>query len=106
MNGLQFKVRSGIVFAAIAAGLLAAGPSREVQGQEPAKKRDTAWSLDEALEQLAFHPKDPYLQYVALQLGKREGRENDVIAWIQARGAAGNAPGRRSRADLFSTFSG
>src|ERR1700693_940718 len=44
----------------------------------PADKADVkpekkfAWTTDEALAQLAIHPRDPFLQYVALQTARRE----------------------------------
>src|SRR5205085_4530797 len=89
--------------AAVLAGLI----FQSSPGDEP-KKLPTAWEFDEALQQLAFHPKDPYLQYVALQLGKRTGREVDAVRAIERQNAGGllGGPGRRERVDLFSTFTG
>ena len=79
----------------------------------PARSDDlpkkAAWNLDEVLEQLGHHPKDPYLHYVALMLSARADREREVEALIdrllqpsrlEERG------GRRNRVDLFSTFTG
>jgi hypothetical protein len=54
----------------------AAGPI--LGGQ--AASRPTPWTLDEARQQLTLHPDDPYLQYVALQLGHNEGKQNEVAS--------------------------
>lgn len=102
MNSVRSLRRAGVVLAALAGGFFAIASQHKVLGQDQPKKTATAWSLDEALQQLAFHPKDPYLQYVALQLGKREGREKEVLDRI----APATGRGGRPRADLFSTFSG
>src|SRR5262245_38981475 len=87
----------------LAAGLFAV----PVRGDDPPKK--TAWNLDEVLDQLAHHPKDPYLQYVALMLGIRDNREREVEEQIDRLNRPGRfeeRAGRRNRADLFSTFTG
>src|SRR5947209_5339079 len=39
-------------------------------------KGKPVWTLDEAMAQLRLYPKDAYLQYVALQLARRENRLN------------------------------
>ncbi|HVK07299.1 MAG TPA: DUF1559 domain-containing protein, partial [Gemmataceae bacterium] len=90
--------------AALALGLT---PGGHVGGDEP-RKAGAAWTFDEAMEQLAFHPKDPYLQYVALQLGIRDGRREEVVAALAPPrpGIFGGGEGRQNRADLFSTFTG
>ncbi len=106
MNRAYSLCRAGIVVVVAAAGLLTVQSGRALRGAEPPKKLPTAWRLDEALQQLAFHPGDAYLQYVALQLGKRDGREPEVLQRIERPGPFGNGQGRRSRADLFNTFSG
>src|SRR5262245_53488076 len=70
--------------------------------------------LDEALAQLAVYPRDPYLQYVALQLARRENRVEAVsqqVALIVDPDAQDPDPGaeaaaRRERVDLFSLSSG
>jgi hypothetical protein len=106
MNSFRSFRRAGIVAAGLAVGIVALESGRNVRGEDPPKKPASAWELDEALQQLAFHPKDPYLQYVALQLGKREGRSDEVLRAIEGRGAFLDDRGRGSRADLFSTFTG
>ena len=82
---------------------------------EPPAKPNSAWTLDEAMAQLAVHPRDPYLQYVALQLARRENRleatEGRVAQAVNpgidsAQGRRERAAQRRDRVDLFSIFSG
>ena len=72
------------------------------------KKTTTAWGLEEASAQLAFHPKDPYLQYVVLQLSRRANREEDGIRAVERGQGLGpwQGRGRGTRIDLFSTFTG
>jgi hypothetical protein len=81
-------------------------------GQEKeAAAKGRLWTLDEALEQLRLYPRDPYLQYVALQLARREHKDDDTVA-TQILSLAGGPDGRRgrneraARVDLFSLFSG
>ncbi len=78
-------------------------------GEKSPARSAQAWTLDEALQQLALYPRDPYLQYVALQLASREGRIAKVAEsiqrstgeeWREARME------RRNRVDLFNVFSG
>ena len=38
-------------------------------------RQGSPWTLDEALQQCALYPHDAYLQYVALQLARRDGRQ-------------------------------
>jgi len=80
----------------------------EVWGQENQTPGPRPWTLDEAIQQLSLHPRDAYLQYVAMQLAQRENRTLEVSAHLQ-RLLAGNQPGTRGRVeqvDLFSIFSG
>jgi hypothetical protein len=69
----------------------------------------SAWTLDEALARLQLYPRDTYLQYVALQLARRENRFDDgarqVDQLVTGRGRfAGNE--RVADVDLFSVFTG
>lgn len=70
------------------------------------------WTFEEAVDRLVLSPRDPYLQFVVLQLGRRAGKEQEAIHVIERpnlRGGSrlfGGDSGRRSQADLFSTFSG
>ena len=78
----------------------------------PPKAGANAWTFDEARERLALSPRDPYLQFVVLQLGKRDSREQEALAAVERRsllgglGLFGGGRGRQSRADLFATFTG
>ncbi len=67
------------------------------------------WQLDEVRRELALNPGDPYLQYVALQLARRE-KSNDVLEEIDrtvtGRWGARTSRGRRDQVDVFSIFSG
>ena len=78
-----------------------------IHGQDPPKK--PAWDLDEVLAQLGHYPKDVYLQYVAMMLGLREGRDREVAERLERLARPDQIEergGRRDRADLFSTFTG
>jgi hypothetical protein len=82
-------------------------PSRSGAQNREAVTRQ-AWTLDEALAALALQPRDAYLQYVVLQLARRDGRFDDVeprvrglvMTDVDARLA------RRRGTDLFSLFTG
>jgi Protein of unknown function (DUF1559) len=70
-----------------------------------------AWTFEEAMQQLRLYPRDPYLQYVALQLARRGGRTDDAgsrieqMIWADDNMVRG--PNERARrVDLFSLFSG
>src|SRR5262249_20183164 len=74
-----------------------------------AMKGQPAWTLDEALAQLRLYPKDAYLQYVALQLARREHRVAEIAGQIE--GLIGDEARqmrneRASRVELFSIFTG
>jgi len=77
----------------------------------PARAGENGWTFDAARDRLVLSPHDPYLQYVVLQLGRRDGREREAITAVERRpllnglGLFGGN-GRRSRADLFATFTG
>lgn len=84
------------------------------QGVEQAKQavpgpvsQAAPWKFDDARMQLEFYPHDPYLQYVVLQLGRREGRTEEAAEIVRRRSP--NLDPRRERSqnvDLFSLFSG
>jgi hypothetical protein len=90
-----------------------------VQGRadEPAKKPadksekvKAAWTSDEALAQLRDYPRDPYLQYVAMQMARRE-KAGDVAyqqveQLLAAEGRRERREGRLDNVDLFSVFTG
>jgi hypothetical protein len=81
-----------------------------VQGgeKEPAKK--AAWTSEEALAQLRDYPRDPYLQYVAMQMARREkagdGVYQQIEQMIAADGRREQRQGRLNSVDLFSVFTG
>jgi hypothetical protein len=98
------------LFAVLAgAGLLAVLAGAPAQGDIPAAPKNSAWTLEEARGQLLLHPRDAYLQYVALQLARRENKLDEVAGeidrllgpdeWRRRRG-------RRADVDLFSIFTG
>jgi hypothetical protein len=70
--------------------------------------RPRRWTLDEAIGQLRLNPRDAYLQYVALQLARRQNKEQNVAQKI-----AGLLPdaweernARVEQVDLFGIFTG
>jgi hypothetical protein len=66
-----------------------------------------AWTLDQARAHLRLYPHDAYVEYVALQLARREGKVADVAREIAgARFFENLARQRRDSVDLFSIFSG
>jgi hypothetical protein len=63
------------------------------------------WTLNTAYEQLALNPRDPYLQYVVLQLARRDGRADEYARRIRSlRPGDGRRGGRQ--VDLFDLFTG
>ncbi|MHB1037642.1 MAG: hypothetical protein ACYC35_24170 [Pirellulales bacterium] len=98
-------VVSGVVLAFAFLSLASTSAAR-AEGKTPAKTA-RAWTLDEALAQLALNPKDVYLQYVALQLGREENRFLEATAKIEEWRFRPNwRTGRRNEVDLFSIFTG
>jgi hypothetical protein len=106
------RVRVAVLAALALPGLTLIGGqpkprSDDKAAEKPGKKY--AWTTDEALAQLAIHPHDPYLQYVAMQAARRENKlamaatevERAVSGWQRP-----NRPDRRSEVDLFSIFTG
>ncbi len=79
-------------------------------GDDPAAgKANAVFTLDESLQQLRLYPKDAYLQYVALQLARRENRVEEIARQVDT--IRGNEEwtrraGRRDQVDLFSIFTG
>jgi hypothetical protein len=77
--------------------------------KDAAAKSSQAWTLTEALAQLRLHSRDPYMQYVALQLAKRENKAAETAAEIEKLHAPEDWMGlqeRRQSVDLFNIFSG
>ena len=69
-------------------------------------KANAGFTLDEALQQLRLYPKDAYLQYVALQLARRENRVDEIAGQIFRGDDWARRAGRREDVDLFSIFTG
>src|SRR5713226_668445 len=68
-----------------------------------------AWTIDEAMAQLRLYPRDAYLQYVALQLARREQREDEIARQIEqflGDEVRQQRNQRANRADLFNIFTG
>jgi hypothetical protein len=85
-------------------------PSAQTSVARARQETAHAWTLDEARSRLALNPRDAYLQFVALQLARREGRVDEVAAQIDARlgnpSRAAQSAERRAGVDLFSIFTG
>ena len=89
---------------------LAAGASATDKDAAP-NKPGPAWTTEESIAQLALYPDDAYLQYVALQLARREGdaQLKRVVRQIQSlspNGGRRNPAGRRADINLFSMTTG
>jgi len=81
-----------------------AADGKRPAGTTPAKTQQ-AWTFEEAVEQLTLNPDDVYLQYVALQLGRNEGKLNEATSAIERmHRRRGWGPDRR--VDLFDLFTG
>jgi hypothetical protein len=100
----------------VLAAVLLSGTTRALpQGQQNiAPRSQQAWTLDEALAQLQIYPDDAYLQYVALQLARRQNRLEEIagrIATMLGRTTGGDVLAdartvRSNNIDLFSIFTG
>ena len=75
---------------------------------QPPRKTKRAWTLQEARAELLLNPRDPYLQYVVLQLARRRNKLEEVAKSIAELlgGDPSERRGRTGRADLFSIFTG
>lgn len=102
------KIRIRLVI--LSAALVAMASSSPLASQEKPQAKSAAWTLEDAMKQFSLYPRDPYLQYVALQLARREGQlegissQMDRIVRGANRGPAANQ--RAARVDLFNMFSG
>jgi hypothetical protein len=92
----------------VAAGFSLCPTGSGLFASEPRQPRSPhAWTLDEALSHLALNPRDPYIQYVALQLADEADRRESVAGEIERWMRPNNwRTGRREQVDLFSVFSG
>jgi hypothetical protein len=89
---------------AIAFVLLSRGPCLSAAEQSAAQP----WTLDEAIQQVNLYPRDVYLQYVVLQLARRENRLDQTMSAVTSwRMPAWRQPSNRvDSVDLFNIFSG
>ncbi len=75
--------------------LMLAGSANSVHAADEkpvqAERAKTSFTLDEAMQQLRLYPKDPYLQYVALQLARRENRVDEIAGAVDH--IVGGGPG-------------
>lgn len=86
--------------------LLGCMPALALVADAPADKLSPrskfAWTFDQAMQQLKLYPNDPYLQYVALQLARREDHLERTISEIERL----TPVDRRQQVDLLSIFTG
>jgi len=83
----------------------AAAPWTALGGDQPPAERKRAWTFDEVMRGLHRSPRDPYLQYLAIQIGRRENRLAEAQNFLRG-GRFPRGMGRRERVDLFNTFTG
>jgi hypothetical protein len=95
-------------FVLILAAIVAmSNPSHAQDAANAPAQSPTAWTLDQALDHLKLFPRDAYVQYVALQLARREGRLQEVAEHIISRNPARDRFNeRRGQISLYSIFSG
>jgi hypothetical protein len=84
---------------------------KTTQARDQEKKpprQPQAWELDEAMAQLKLNPKDPYLQYVVLQLARRDNRLEELAPEVEGLvwGRQVRGSGRGNQVDLFNIFTG
>ncbi len=103
------KATTRIALAALVATALCAWPTQpslhaeEIPAPKTIPTSEHAWTLEEALKELKLHPRDPYLQYVALQLARRAGKVEEVAGQLPA---ANGRSDRSNQVDLFGMFAG
>ncbi len=95
----------------IAFGLLAILALGPIAAQKPVNADPpVTQKFEEAVQRLTLNPRDPYLQYVVLQLGVRDGREQEAAQAVERRTLFGRfgfgGQGRQSQTSLFGTFTG
>jgi hypothetical protein len=96
------RAATKILFAVLIITSLHAAPAGD---NAPAQRG--AWTLDQALSHLKLYPHDAYVQYVALQLARREGKVAEVAQKVAGAESFQVQMQRRAEAvDLFSIFSG
>jgi hypothetical protein len=94
----------GVLCAAFAL-LTAIGDNLSIARPRIPAKSKYAWTYDEALAQLRRNPRDPYLQYVVMQLAYRDKTTKEARdAVAELLGKANN--GQKRPVDLFSLLNG
>src|SRR5438874_11844794 len=88
------------VCAVLIAGMLGAA------GDAPPQARNPSWPLDDVLVQLQASPRNPFLQFVALQLAWRSKDLSRVQPLVEKAISDSHRGGRTRDADLFSLFTG
>lgn len=110
---MKHRLQSALCLIVVAAVLLGGTRLALPQAQQqssPAPLSQQAWTLPEALAQLQLYPDDAYLQYVALQLARRQNRLDEVAGqiknMIERTSGADIRTERTNNVDLFSIFTG
>src|SRR6516225_2704543 len=102
-----FRIPRRVIAVGLVLSALVFTRSGPAADDPPATAR--AWTFDEAMSRLSLSPHDPYLQYVVLQLGRRNGREKEAADAVERPtvfGRLGFGGDRGRQADLFATFTG
>jgi hypothetical protein len=110
---MKHRLQSALCLLMVAAVLTGGTHRALTQGQQqsaPTVRSQQAWTLGEVLAQLKLYPDDAYLQYVALQLARRQNRLEEIAGQIgsmiaRTSGAEIRAE-RTNNVDLFSIFTG
>jgi hypothetical protein len=107
----RFRVRIALLAIAVGLSGLAFLPSQadptRPKPLPPLTPTPQAWTLDAAAAQLGQCPRDPYLQYVVLQLGRRDERfgfANQQVS--RALSFTAEPINRRDQVDLYNAFTG
>src|SRR5579859_435274 len=111
---MPLRTRVILVLFPLALFTLGIGSNSPLAGQEKETKTKTAkvspsWTLDDAMAHLELYPRDAYVQYVAMQLARRENKLEAISAQIERMAGLSARQRRNDRArgvDLFSLFSG
>lgn len=74
--------------------------------KEPATAQKQAWTFEQAMEHFSRSPRDPYLQYVLLQLARRQHALEAAAQEIERQVGRPPRSGRAGDVDLFSLFTG
>jgi Protein of unknown function (DUF1559) len=101
---VSLRLTVGVITMAVVVGVSAHGQPGRAKGFAPtAEAKNATWTSDDVFQRLTRFPNDPYLQYVAVQLARREQRldQFQFQIWAISRRNADRRP-----TDLFSTFTG